>query len=128
MRVVFDLFPARLLVISADTAPTDEAELAALTPVSKAPGSRTVDAVRIILTENTVLVAADSNNGPVLIFREKYARDSVSLQRNRKKPSRVVTESGKVLVFEKDENCGCGSMLRGWNPYRTEYSTKDPIE
>lgn len=125
MRVVFDLFPARVLVFPEENDPGSATEL---TTSSQVPGSRRVEAVRIILTEKTVLIAADSNNGPVLIFREKYRPGGVFLQRNKKKPSRIVTESGKVLLVEKDENCGCGSMLRGWNPYRTEYSTKDPIE
>ena len=125
MRVVFDLFPARVRVIPpGDSLPAP----ADLTVTSNLPGSRLVEAVRIILTGRTILIAADSNNGPVLIFREKYHPANVSLQRKRKKVSYVVTESGKIVLFEKDENCGCGSMLRGWNPYRTEHSTKDPIE
>jgi hypothetical protein len=40
--------------------------------------------------------------------------------------SYAVMKTGKTLAFKKDTNCGCGSSLRGWNPYRTLSSMKDP--
>ena len=36
------------------------------------------------------------------------------------------TVSGKRFAFKKDTNCGCGSRLRSWNPYKTLSSIKDP--
>lgn len=127
MHVTFDLFPARVLVIppGEELDALDYETLEFLTTVKSA---RRVEAVRIVITEATVLIAADSHTGPVLIFQEKYDPDSLILNRNRSKPMRLRTRNGKVLVFQKDENCGCGSRLRTWNPYRTVYSTKDPIE
>ena len=127
MHVVFDLFPARVLVIP----PSDELNALnyeEIQVLSAVKSSRRVEAVRVVLTEATVMIAADSDTGPVLIFQEKYDPASLILSKNRSKPMRLRTLNGKVLVFQKDENCGCGSRLRSWNPYRTVYSTKDPIE
>jgi hypothetical protein len=127
MNITFDLFPARALVIPEQDSNADlnYEDLAYTTPV---PNSRKVEAVRVILTEATIMIAGDSFNGPVLIFQEKYDPSTLVLNKNRSKPGRVTTVNGKIIVFQKDENCGCGSKLRSWNPYRTVYSTKDPIE
>lgn len=127
MRVIFDIFPAKVLVIAEQESNADLSleDLAYTTPV---PNSRKVDAVRVVLTEATVMIAGDSSNGPVLIFQEKYDPSTLVLNKNKSKPGRLVTVNGKIIVFQKDENCGCGSKLRSWNPYRTVYSTKDPIE
>jgi hypothetical protein len=127
MQIVFDLFPARVFV-APQSDELDALTYEELTVLSSAPHSRRVDAVRVVITEATVMIAADSPSGPMLIFQEKYDPASLQTQKNRAKPSRLRTLSGKVIVFEKDENCGCGSRLRSWNPYRTVYSTKDPIE
>ena len=40
--------------------------------------------------------------------------------------SYIVTKTGKMVAFKLDRNCGCGSRLRAWNPYRHVYSSKDP--
>jgi hypothetical protein len=127
MNIVFDLFPARVLVIPEQdsNATLSQEDLGYTTPV---PNSRKVEAVRLILTEHTIMMAGDSSNGPVLIFQEKYDASTLVLNKNRSKPGRLTTVNGKIIVFQKDENCGCGSKLRSWNPYRTVYSTKDPIE
>ena len=127
MRVVFDMFPARVLVI-ADQESNADLNLEDLTYTTRVPNSRKVEAVRVVLTEATIMIAGDSSNGPVLIFQEKYDPSTLVLNKNRSKPGRLTTLNGKILVFQKDENCGCGSKLRAWNPYRTVYSTKDPIE
>ena len=127
MRVTFDLFPAKVLVIP----PSEELDALVYEDIaflSTVANGRRVEAVRIVFTEATVMIAGDSPQGPVLIFQEKYDPTSLILNKNRSKPMRVRTLNGKVLVFTKDDNCGCGSKLRAWNPYRTVYSTKDPIE
>lgn len=133
--VKYDIFPAKALVSPPQkkkSAPDDN-EYATfnyddLHYYSELEGSRRVEAIRIVITEKMILIAADGQNGPVLIFKEKYDRDSLFVHKNRAQPSRVRTETGKIIVFQKDDNCGCGSRLRTWNPYRTMYSTKDPIE
>lgn len=64
-----------------------------------------------------MIVAKDGDQGPQIVFKETYdtyiASDEVT------KDSFVVTSSGKMLAFKKDTGCGCGSRLRGWNPYKT---------
>lgn len=128
MKVVYDLFPAKIRVCVGENVSDEEYETIGV--MTRVPGSRLVDSVRVILTDVTIMIAADSENGPMLIFREKYIKESLSPEKP--KPNRGVTrlktETGKVIIMEKDANCGCGSRLRGWNPYNTAYSTNDPVE
>ena len=128
MKVIYDLFPARVRVCLGENVSDEEYEN--ISVMTRVQGSRLVDAVRVILTDVTIMIAADSDNGPMLIFREKYIKESLSPEKP--KPNRGVTrlktETGKVIIMEKDANCGCGSRLRGWNPYNTAYSTNDPVE
>lgn len=117
MKVIYDLFPARVRVIPSERISREE--LSTTTVTTRIPDSRMVDAVRIVISDDTVMIAADSSNGPTLIFREKYSKEDLDLQKKPKSISRLTTSTGKMLIFEKDSNCGCGSRLRGWNPYRT---------
>ena len=124
MRIVIDLFPAQLRVIPAGVQLDPEN----MTVYSQYEGSRLVTAVRVLVTEDTVLVAADSSDGPMLIFREKFdLTTNITIDRTGRTVSILMTESGKTLIFDKDNNCGCGSRLRSWNPYRTMGSDNDPI-
>lgn len=107
MHILLDLFPA-VVTVTMDGVP-----------------ARTVSRTRVIVTDALVLVAGDSMHGPMLIFREAIASSEIN---KRSESSSVITTSGKVLSFVKDENCGCGSRLKGWNPYQQLYSTKDPQE
>jgi len=125
MKVLHDVFPARVRVIAPEAVPAEG--LDELTVFSR-DRRRMVDRVRVVVTEKTVLVAADSSDGPVLIFRELYAPESKVWSRSRKDTHRLLTVSGKLLLVAHDDSCGCGSRLRAWNPYRTVYSTRDPIE
>lgn len=125
MKVVFDLFPARARL----TPPEHLGELdgyGEITVLTRLPQSRYVDAVRIVISDSRVMIAGDTSKGPALIFNERYSPTSAVL--NRKGTSRLITETGKLVVFDKDNNCGCGSRLRGWNPYTTLNSINDPTE
>jgi hypothetical protein len=124
MKVVCDLFPARIRVAPATT--VVDPLTASLT--ARYEGSRLVDAVRVVLTNDSILVAADSSDGPMLIFRDKYDPATLRLDRTGRTVSFLETTSGKKVIFEKDENCGCGSRLRSWNPYRIVGSSNDPVE
>ena len=125
MKVLLDLFPARARLSPAEHAPSPEEQLAA-TVLSRLPQSRYVDAVRVVISDERVMIAADTSRGPALIFNERY--DGATLSLNKKGTSRLVTETGKFVTFDKDANCGCGSRLRGWNPYTTLHSANDPTE
>jgi hypothetical protein len=77
----------------------------------------------VIVTDEHVVVAKDSSEGPQIVFREAY--ETFFPSEDPKIDSRVVTKTGKMLAFKKDTGCGCGSRLRGWNPYQTLNSIKD---
>lgn len=110
MKVLQDVFPAVVLAY-----PTADPALSTPTRLEKC---------RVIVTDSQILVARDSDTGPVLVFRDTPA---VHTQTDRKTGT-VVTTSGKRLEFSLLDNCGCGSRLRSWNPYRELSSTKDPTE
>lgn len=128
MRVLYDLFPARVRVVPPEQ--RDDALAAAeLDTFTRAYG-RAVDRTRVVVTERAVMVAADADAGPVLIFREKYDPATLvwSKKRSTREVNRLVTLTGKLLVVQFSDGCGCGSRLRGWNPYSTVYSSGDPVE
>lgn len=92
-------------------------------------GTYQVNVARIILTEDRILVATDSVNGPNLVFSEGYDPESFQKAPKKSEDSYVTTLSGKRIAFSKDESCGCGSRLRSWNPFRmSTMSTKNPTE
>jgi hypothetical protein len=120
MKIIMDVFPAHLVVAAAGKF-DDVSSLKSSPPTE---GAHYVATTRVIITEEVIVVAADSPTGPAIIFRERYVElekaDHVT------NDTRLVTVSGKMLVFKKDTNCGCGSRLRGWNAYKTINSMKDP--
>lgn len=114
-----DVFPALLRLAPPDSL----SDITTLNIKGDAPsGSRFLDRCRVVILDDKVMVALDSPEGPKLVFRE-----AVVETRHVEKISYVKTESGKILAFTKDENCGCGSRLRSWNPYGNVMgSTQDP--
>jgi hypothetical protein len=94
-----------------------------MTSFEPTKGSNYLEITRVIVTDEQVIVAKDGHDGPQIVFQEKYETfipSEKSIQ-----DSFVVTSSGKMLAFKKDTGCGCGSRLRGWNPYKTLNSIKD---
>ena len=116
-----DVFPALLRLAPSDSL----SDITTLSIRGKAPqGTRFLDRCRVVILRDQILVALDSPEGPQLVFREKVIET-----RHIEKMSYVKTESGKILAFTKDENCGCGSRLRSWNPYGNIVgSSEDPSE
>lgn len=85
-------------------------------------GTRRLDRCRAVVLNEVLYIAVDSPTGPQLVFKEK-----VTEQNHEKKITHLRTESGKIIVITKDENCGCGSRLRSWNPYGfLVQSSEDP--
>ena len=119
MQIIHDVFPAFLVV-----APPDSMNLADLNSQPASKGAYQLTKTRVIVTPERIIVAHDGPQGPVIVFNEEYQEFNKSGSRTQ--DSHVVTRSGKMLAYKKDENCGCGSRLRGWNPYRHVYSSKDP--
>jgi len=122
MKIVADIFPAHLS-IAPRGALEELNDLTAYTPTKK-DNVFYVEKTRVVLFETkegqSLVVAQDSPNGPLIVFREKtdfYLQDGDTY--------RVKTASGKFVAFKKDRNCGCGSRLRSWNPYKTLSSIYD---
>jgi len=125
VNIIYDVFPARVRV----SPPRDDDDIYKfdeLTVMTRLPASRLVTAVRLVLTKDRVMIAGDSSSGPMLIFQEKYDPETLHLVKKGSESSRFKTLSGKIVIFDKDSNCGCGSRLRSWNPYRTLGSINDP--
>jgi hypothetical protein len=120
MRSLFDLFPAHLAV-----APAGLCELRDMTAFPPPKGAYRVEKTRVIVTDTHIIVASDTDSGPSIIFQERY---SEFIKNNRSEDSYVETLSGKLLAFRRDDDCGCGSRLRGWNPFSVMNSVNDPTE
>lgn len=118
-RIIVDRFPCHLSAVPAGF--TEDINTLQSDPPTE--GAKYLEVTRVLLTEEAIIVAKDSHKGPQIVFQEKYK--SVDISKNPKEDTRVVTVSGKMLAFKKDTNCGCGSRLRGWNPYKTLNSIKD---
>jgi hypothetical protein len=112
MKIIHDIFPAKLIVAPAGL--VDSVDELSIKPATR--GAYLVDTARVIITDLLIVIAQDSPEGPLVIFQEKYESFVKGEQ------SKVVTVSGKMVVYERDTNCGCGSRLRGWNVTRTLYS------
>ena len=109
MNVVADVFPAMVAL----ALPGSLEDINELLPRGASPaGTRHVDRCRAILLNNKLLIAVDTPTGANVVFNETYISHS-KIDRIH----RVTTESGKLIAFSKDDNCGCGSRLRSWNPY-----------
>ena len=81
--------------------------------------SRELYAVRVVIIAGWLLIAADSPTGPVLVFSQKTDPSKWKLRTGKGEESYAITESGRLVVFKKDDSCGCGSKLRVWNPIKT---------
>lgn len=134
-RVRADVFPA-VLTVSPPSAPTPATSLS---PLPGAP-SRTLEKVRVIVTLDAVYVFQDASPGPALIFSERLAdytppqkpppRSSPAQLRALRREATLTTDSGKTLAFHRSDNCGCGSRLRGFDPFdsiTTYASTGDSV-
>jgi hypothetical protein len=119
MRIILDVFPAHLAAVPEGF--TDDVTALNSYPATK--DARYLATTRVVVTDTEVVVALDSPNGPVIAFMESY--NEFLPGKTRDSEHRIVTKSGKMLAFVKDTNCGCGSRLRGWNPYNTLNSIKD---
>ena len=119
VKIVLDRFPCHLAAVAQGKL-DDVSKLRSYEPT---PGASYMEITRVILTETEIIVAKDGDDGPKIVFREKY--DIAELSEKPTEDTKVVTVSGKMLAFKKDTGCGCGSRLRGWNPYKTLASSKD---
>jgi len=121
--ILHDVFPATVVITHAEF-PTPIDELRSQPPTK---GAAYISTARVVITSEHIIVARDSGNGPVVVFREGidpalfYKTKDV-----RTIDSYVTTLSGKKIAYRKDTTCGCGSRLKSWRPFATMSSVKDP--
>jgi hypothetical protein len=123
MKIIKDIFPAHFSVAPAEFTE----DIMSVDAQTNPPGVFYRDITRILILEDAkgqlIWVAQDTPTGVSLIFQERlevYLPGKTNSDQFRGK-----TISGKVFAFRKDSNCGCGSRLKSWNPYRTVNSIKD---
>ena len=120
MNVLHDVFPAFVAV--APEGVFEKVQDLESKPVSE--GAYGLKKARIVISDERVLIAMDDPTGPMIVFNEPY--ETFYKSNVREENSYVITKNGKMLAYKYDPNCGCGSRLRSWNPYRHVYSVKDP--
>jgi hypothetical protein len=109
MKVHADVFPAAIAIAP----PGLEIDFDNFGPRGGGPeGTRRLDRCRIVVVNDRIMIGLDSPEGPKLVFQEKYVS-----HKKEGKHHIVQTIEGKTLIFRKDDNCGCGSRLRSWQPY-----------
>lgn len=118
-KILLDRFPCHLAAASAGVFE----DVTTMRSYEPSEGATYMEVTRVIVTEDFIIVAKDALEGPQIVFREAY--ETFIPSENAKTDAWVVTKSGKMLAFKKDTGCGCGSRLRGWNPYSTLNSIKD---
>ena len=122
-KILYDVFPAHV----AAAAPDAISEPRTLSSKPTTEGAYYIQTARVLVTSTEIIIAQDTPNGATIIFREGYSdspTQSFFRSATPETDSILITLSGKVVAFKKDTNCGCGSRLRSWNPYKTLYSTK----
>ena len=125
MSVKHDLFPAFVALLPADDpTPLEEVTSAPLHPKT----ARQVITARVVVYSNRIVIAVDGQNGPKVIFDQPIATATFQKAPKPNQDSFVQTLNGIKIAYRKDENCGCGSRLRSWNPYRILQSKNDPTE
>jgi hypothetical protein len=120
MQIIYDVFPAHFVIAAPDVY-ADVQSMSSSPPSSEA---YYLQKTRVIVTDTEIVVAQDGPGGPQIMFKEPY--ESFVKSGRPELDSYAISKSGKTIAFKKDTNCGCGSTLRGWNPYRTLSSMKDP--
>lgn len=125
MSVKHDIFPAFVAVLPADDpTPLLEMKSGPLHPKQ----ARQILTARVVVFNNRITIAIDGNDGPKIIFNQEVDPSTFQKAPKPSQDSYIQTTKGIKIAYRKDENCGCGSRLRSWNPYRTLNSKNDPTE
>jgi hypothetical protein len=124
MKVIHDIFPA--VISMTTTQPTEESPLNAANP-STSLKARRLDRARVITTNDRILIAVDSPEGPLVVFNQPYDQETAYLATNKSTDSKLTTidtesSSPVFIAYRKSEDCSCGSRLRAWRPFGNTYS------
>ena len=127
MKIIHDFFPSTVVAVPPNVI---ENFTDVTTAIQTPKGGRYLERVRTIVmqddTSKILMVAADSSDGPRMIFSERLA--DLNWSGDKSKDSQALTRSGKIIAFKYVQGCSCGSRLRSFSPYRTMDSIKDPTE
>ncbi len=88
--VRLDLFPAEVMVAGTRYSPS-----------------------RAIVTDDAIHVYMDATNGPAEVFTARMD----DFQGRRTIGYTVITDDGEQISVSRASGCGCGSRLRGFNPF-----------
>ena len=105
-----DIFPALVSVYRPDVVLTLESPFENVGLSDS--GAEKFSDCRVIVQKNTLIVGINSPRGPVLALKQPISEVFKDSQF-----TRVILESGSLVVFAPSKGCGCGSRLRSWNPY-----------
>lgn len=125
MKIIHDFFPATIVAVPPNVV---ETYTDVTTSIKVPSGGRYMERVRVIVMKDdeshVLMVAADSNGGPRLVFSERLS--DLNWSGHKSTDSQALTRSGKIIAFKHVQGCTCGSRLRSFSPYRTMDSIKDP--
>lgn len=110
-----DVFPAVLSFAPADH-PTPVEELRSGPPTE---GSVQINSARVVLTHDRIIVARDGQGGPQIVYSQQIDPKSFVKHPDARMDSYILTVDGTKIAFKKDSQCGCGSRLKSWNPYKS---------
>lgn len=116
-----DCFPATVAIIGPDD-PRTAGEISSRPPEE---GMAYISVARVVVSESEIVLAVDAVQGPQIIFQEAIEPGSHH-KGDLHSDSYVTTVSGQKLNWRKDSQCGCGSRLRSWRPFKIMGSSKDP--
>lgn len=70
-------------------------------------------ATRTFVTDEDVLVYADGAQGPIVAFEDRLE----DFTGNASNGWTVLTSEGNTVSISRSSGCGCGSRLKGFNPF-----------
>lgn len=116
-----DSFPATVAITAADfETPVEDLRSQ---PPTKGAASLTI--TRVVVSGDRIVIAVDDVTGPKVVFSEGID-PAQHFKGNSTTDSYVTTLTGKKIAWRRDAQCGCGSRLRSWRPFKIMGSSKDP--
>jgi hypothetical protein len=81
------------------------------------PASYTLDGLKV--PEDQLKIIATSDH--LVVFSDKevvmHVWELDSFEKVDRNTYRVIAKNGSEILVHRENNCGCGNQLRGWNPY-----------
>lgn len=73
------------------------------------------EANKVLLTDNRIYIVQQIPTGAEIAYEDGASFSTFDRPTN--KEYTVTTEGGDFVTFRRSQNCGCGSRLRGVNPF-----------